>query len=69
MAKGAINWINIGVKLFAVVFIVVGFALKASGLTPDVSINELVLAAGGMVAIFFPVDVSKAARAIRGDNK
>lgn len=69
MAKGVVNWINISVKLFAVVFIVVGFALKASGLTPDVSVNELVIAAGGMVAIFFPVDVSKAAKAIRGDSK
>lgn len=63
-----VNWINIGVKIFAVLFIVIGFSLKAAGLTPDVSINDLVIAAGGMVAVFFPVDVSKAARAIRGEK-
>lgn len=63
-----INWINIGVKIFGVAFIVTGFVFKASGLTPDITIQDLVLAAAGMVGIFFPVDLSKTARAIRGDK-
>lgn len=62
-----INWINISVKLFAIVFLVVAFSLNAAGVI-QTSMSDAIAVAVAMVGVFLPVDASKLARAIKGDQ-
>ncbi len=62
-----INWLNIGVKLFAIVFLLVAFSLNAAGVI-QTSMSEAIAVALAMVGVFLPVDASKVARAIRGEK-
>lgn len=62
-----VNWINIGVKLFAVAFVVVAFVCKALGVF-NVSASDIVMIGGMIVGTFIAVDASKVAKTIKGDS-